>query len=336
MSPLKRRRPGSRATTAVARYARKGSARSPRTAREDPAASRSLSPGGHDAATVAYFGLTPAESVYGTSRVVILPVPFGGTVTYGGGTEKGPEAIRVASQQVELFDEETRREPYRVGIHTASLVVIRGKDPEPMVEEVERRVSRYLRDGKFVVTLGGEHSISPGAVKAYAAAYPGLTVVHFDAHSDLRESYHGTRHNHACAGARMREHARLIQIGIRSQSPEERDLIDRGDVETLFAYQMAEGDWIGPVLAKIPERTPVYVTMDLDYFDPSITLSLSPSTYSFTDINYVDGPAWPIVLPDVRWIYITTPIRGDLPSVPTRRSSDLNVPSSSVKSTVIV
>jgi agmatinase len=265
------RGPRSRASAAAKRGARPAVAAAPsRATKQAPGASKALSPADHDAATDAYFGLTPEESSYAASRIVILPVPYGGTVTYGGGTERGPDAIRVASQQVELFDEETRREPYRAGIHTASPIVIRGKDPEPMVREVERRVRRFLRDGKFVVTLGGEHSISPGAVKAYAAAYPGLTVVQFDAHSDLRESYHGTRHNHACAGARMREHARVIQIGIRSQSPEERELIDRGEVETLFAYQMAEGDWGGAVLAKIPERTPVYVTVDLDYFDPSI------------------------------------------------------------------
>jgi len=229
-----------------------------------------LTAAAHETATDAYFGLTPQESAYATSRVVILPVPYGGTVTYGPGTERGPEAIRIASQQVELFDEETRLEPYRHGIHTARPVVFRGKDPEPMVEEVARRVRRFLADGKFVVTLGGEHSISPGAVMAYAEAHPSLTVVHFDAHSDLRESYHGKRHNHACAGARMREHARLIQIGIRSQTPEERDLIDRGEVEAIFAYQMADGDWGDRVLGKIPERTPVYVTIDLDYFDPAI------------------------------------------------------------------
>jgi agmatinase len=139
-----------------------------------------------------------------------------------------------------------------------------------MVAEVERRVRKYLADGKFVVTLGGEHSISPPAVKAHAERFPGLTVVHFDAHSDLREAYHGQRHSHACAGARMREHARLIQIGIRSQSPEERDLIDRGEVETVFAHQMAGADWAGTVLPRIPEGSPVYVTVDLDYFDPSI------------------------------------------------------------------
>ncbi|MBI3450529.1 MAG: agmatinase [Acidobacteria bacterium] len=260
-----RRRSSGRAPRARAGTA--GAARAPKRAAPPPAP---LSAGDHDSATDAYFGLTPAESAYATSRVVILPVPFGGTVTYGPGTENGPEAIRVASQQVELFDEETRREPYRLGIHSAPPVIVRGKAPEPMVLEVERRVRRYLRDGKFVVTLGGEHSISPGAVKPYAEAFEGLTVVQFDAHSDLRESYHGTRHNHACAGARMREHARLIQLGIRSQSPEERAVIERGDVETLFAYQMAEGGWSDRILATIPERTPVYVTIDLDYFDPSI------------------------------------------------------------------
>jgi len=217
-----------------------------------------------------YFGLTPEESAYATSRVVILPVPFGGTVTYGRGTEKGPEAIRVASQQVELFDEETRREPFKVGIHSAPPVPCARITPERMVQRVAERVERYLDDGKFVVTLGGEHSVSPGATGPYARRHPGLTIVHFDAHSDLRESYHGSRNNHACAGARMREHARLIQIGIRAQCPEEREVIDAGLVETLFAFQMHGVDWAPSVLARIEPGSPIYVTIDLDYFDASI------------------------------------------------------------------
>jgi agmatinase len=261
------RRPGSRARARRSKREGRSPAR-PRERAKRPTGI--LSAASHETATDSYFGLTPEESAYGTSRIVVLPVPYGGTVTYGRGTEKGPEAIRVASQQVELFDEETRREPYRLGIHSAPPVPIRSRDPEPMVQEVERRVRRYLADGKFVVTLGGEHSISPPAVKVYAERHPGLTVVHFDAHSDLRDAYHGQRNNHACAGARMREHARLIQIGIRSQSPEERELIDRGEVETIFAHQMHEGDWAEPMIRRIAEGSPVYVTMDLDYFDPSI------------------------------------------------------------------
>ncbi|HZI93410.1 MAG TPA: agmatinase [Patescibacteria group bacterium] len=217
-----------------------------------------------------YFGLTPLESAYATSRVVILPVPFGGTVTYGRGAEKGPEALRVASQQVELFDEETRREPYRVGIHTAPAVPCARISPEQMVRRVEARVEKYLDDGKFVVTLGGEHSVSPGTTGPHARRHPNLTIVHFDAHSDLRESYHGSRNNHACAGARMREHARLIQIGIRAQCPEEREIIDRGEVDTLFAFQMYGVDWAPGIIGKIEPGSPVYVTIDLDYFDGSI------------------------------------------------------------------
>jgi agmatinase len=201
---------------------------------------------------------------------VILPVPYGGTLTYGGGAEKGPEAILIASQQVELFDEETRRQPWRYGIHSSPPVEFTGEDPAPLVEILAGKVRGFLRDGKFVVTLGGEHSISPGPVRACAEAWPNLTVVHFDAHSDLRESYQGLRDNHACAGARMRERAKLIQIGIRSQSPEEREKIDRGEVEAVFAYQMQEGGWESRVLDRIEAGAPVYVTMDLDYFDPSI------------------------------------------------------------------
>ena len=236
----------------------------------EPAGAGPDSPDGDAGAPAPYFGLGADESAYATSAIVILPVPYGGTVTYGSGTELGPEAIRVASQQVELFDEEMRREPWRHGIHSAPPVRFEGTDPARLVEELASRVGRYLGDGKFVVTLGGEHSISPGPVKAYAAARPGLTVVHFDAHSDLRESYEGLRDNHACAGARMREYARLVQIGIRSQSPEEREVIDSGAVQTTFAWEMQDPGWGSRVLSGIGAGSPVYVTMDLDYFDPSI------------------------------------------------------------------
>src|SRR5437867_10274551 len=134
MPPSRNRRPGSGA----AQPRQRGSADAPRRRGASGAPGRKaraprpipeiLQASAHDAATGAYFGLTPAESGYHSSRVVILPVPYGGTVTYGGGTEKGPEAIRIASQQVELFDEETRREPYRAGIHSAPAVLFRGKD----------------------------------------------------------------------------------------------------------------------------------------------------------------------------------------------------------------
>ncbi len=217
-----------------------------------------------------YFGLSAEQSGYERSKIVILPVPYDGTVTYGRGARGGPEAIRVASQQVELFDEETRREPYRAGIHSAPPVPCARMKPAAVVRKVAERVDRYLKDGKFVVTLGGEHSISPGATGPYAARHRGLTIVHFDAHSDLRESYNGSRHNHACAGARMLEHGRLVQIGIRSQCPEERELIDRGRVRTLFAHEMAGRDWAPTALATIHRNSPVYVSIDLDYFDPSL------------------------------------------------------------------
>lgn len=247
---------------------KKGTVRSVRKVRGD--AGRPFPAPVESPAPEPFYGLSPEESAYAGSRVVILPVPFGGTVTYGRGTERGPEAIRVASQQVELFDEETRREPFKAGIHTADPIRTRGRNPEPVVRGVRERVRRYLEDGKFVVTVGGEHSISAGPVAAYAAAFPGLHVVHFDAHSDLRESYQGSRHNHACAGARMREHARILQIGVRSQCSEEREVIDRGEVDTIFAYEMGGDRWIDGALSLAPAGKPVYVTVDLDYFDPSI------------------------------------------------------------------
>jgi agmatinase len=139
-----------------------------------------------------------------------------------------------------------------------------------VVEAARRQVDALLADGKLPLVLGGEHSISEGPVAACAAREPELTVLQLDAHSDLREEYQGSRRNHACAGARMREHARLLQLGVRSQCPEERAVIDAGEVFTLFAWEMEEPGWQERLLERMPPGGPLYLTVDLDYFDPSV------------------------------------------------------------------
>jgi agmatinase len=217
-----------------------------------------------------FLGLSEGEARYERARVAVLPAPYGGTVTYGPGTERGPGAILAASAQVELFDEETGGEAWRLGITTLSPVEADGPGPDAWVEETRRRVSRLLEDGKLPLMLGGEHSLSEGAVAACAEHVSALTVLQLDAHSDLRDEYEGSRRNHACAGARLREHARLLQLGVRSQCPEERALIEAGEVLTVFAREMDEPGWEDRLLDEVPEGEPLYVTVDLDYFDPSL------------------------------------------------------------------
>jgi agmatinase len=211
---------------------------------------------------------------YERSRVAVLPVPYGGTVSYGRGTERGPAAILAASTQVELFDEETGGEAWREGIATLAPVRVPGGNGadavDAVVDATRRRAEEVLADGKLPLILGGEHSISEGPVAACDAKYSGLTVLQLDAHSDLREEYEGRRRNHACAGARMREHARVVQLGIRSQCPEERAVIDAGEIVTIFAWEMAAPGWEERLLEQLPEGGPLYLTVDLDYFDPSI------------------------------------------------------------------
>jgi agmatinase len=217
-----------------------------------------------------FLDLSEEEARYPSARVAVLPVPYGGTVSYGRGTENGPAAILAASAQVELFDEEIRRSVVALGIATLPPVDPPRPGPDAVVEETHRRTARILADGKLPLVLGGEHSISEGPVAACAEVHPDLTVLQLDAHSDLREEYQGHRRNHACAGARLREHARLVQVGIRSQCAEERAVIDAGEVIALFAHEMQHPGWEERLVEALPAGRPLYLTVDLDYFDSAI------------------------------------------------------------------
>lgn len=200
------------------------------------------------------------------SPIVILPVPYDGTSTWGKGADKGPEAILEASANMELFDIETETEVYKKGIYTARPVKEK-KSPERMTEAVHKEVKKYLASGKFVVTLGGEHSVSVGAIQAHAEKYKDMCVLQFDAHSDMRDSYEGSKFNHACAMARAKEYAPVIQVGIRSMDIDERPNID---FKKVFIADIMRQDksWQDKVLSIL--STNVYITIDLDVFDPSI------------------------------------------------------------------
>jgi len=205
---------------------------------------------------------------YASSRFAVLPVPYEGTVTMGKGTSKGPGAIVGVSSEIELFDMEIGRDFSGAGFATLKPLAP-GATPQEMVSRVEQAVRRILADGKFPVTLGGEHSISTGAVRALAARENGLSVLVIDAHADLRDSYKGSKHNHACASRRMGEYAPVVQAGLRNISDEEAAYAAREKIAQLwFEPSLRVRDWIDRALSALSEN--VYVSIDLDGLDPSI------------------------------------------------------------------
>ncbi len=211
-----------------------------------------------------------------TAKVVILPVPFEKTSTFGKGSKKGPSTIIEASHEVELYDTVLGFEPYQTcgGIATLTPLKIQGHSGAKLAQILEKEVNYWLEQNKFVVTIGGEHSSIVGSVYAYAKKYQPLTVVQFDAHSDLRNSYLNDRWNHACAMARIldRPITKLVQIGIRSEAPEEPEIIKSFGEKVIpfYAHKIQkEGEKIfKEILNELTEY--VYITFDCDAFDPSL------------------------------------------------------------------
>jgi agmatinase len=217
--------------------------------------------------TLTRYGGDDLDAVaYRDAKIVVVPVPYDKTSTYGKGADKGPAALLDASGHMELYDIETQSEPYRRGIFTAPPVT-ESRSPERMTDAVEKEVAKHVAAGKLVVTLGGEHSVSPGAVRAHAKRHKGMAVLQLDAHTDLREEYEGSRHNHACAMARIRELCPIVQVGIRSMDKAEVKSLDRKSV--FFAEQIqGKRNWQADVVTRLPKD--VYITIDLDALDPSI------------------------------------------------------------------
>jgi agmatinase len=216
-------------------------------------------------------------ATYATAKVVILPIPYEATTTYRRGCENGPDAILDASQQVEYYDEEFDREFWPVGIYTHGAIAdTRNQHPvssEDMLAETRTTVERLIQDNKFVIGLGGEHSITTGLVEAYRRQNPGeaFTVVQIDAHGDLRHEYEGSIHNHACIMRRVVDMGLpTVQIGIRSICKEEADLIKEKSLTVFRAREIVmQPDWIDRAIASIP-TTKVFLTIDLDGIDPTL------------------------------------------------------------------
>ena len=201
----------------------------------------------------------------------ILPVPCEQTVTYGRGCARGPEAILTASAEVELFDEELECEPYKVGVGTLDPMPVEATGPESVVKALESYMAPLVAKRCTVITLGGEHSITPGPVRAYQKKYPNLSVLQIDAHADLRDGYQGNRYSHAAAMRRVRDTVSCtVGVGIRNLSqPEHEYARNTPGCHLFYAHRRdPEGQWIQNAIDLL---TPdVYVTIDLDGFDPSV------------------------------------------------------------------
>ena len=215
----------------------------------------------------ANFGDLPkAYSDRQKAAITVLPVAYDKTSTWMKGSDKGPAAIVAASANMELYDIETDSEVYKNGIFTAESTIT-DAEPSEMIETVERTVGGFIGEDKFVVVLGGEHSVSIGSVRAHVEKYPDLTVLQLDAHADLRNEYNGSKYNHACVMARVRELCPLVQVGVRSMDVSEKEFLD--EQRMFFAIDLCNSrTWIDDVVSELSSQ--VYVTLDLDVFDPSI------------------------------------------------------------------
>lgn len=205
-------------------------------------------------------------SSFERSRVVILPVPYDSTVTARAGARDGPRAIIEASADMELYDVGLAIEPYRHGIHTLPELAPHTGSPEAMCARIEDVVGELIDAGKFVVTLGGEHTVAAGAVRAYAKRTSALSVLAFDAHSDMRDEYLDSKYNHACTLRRANEAAQVTQVGLRSASYDDAQFVRNAGLAFYSPKAMRDAG-TDAVIANLSDD--VYVTIDLDCFDPA-------------------------------------------------------------------
>ena len=217
-------------------------------------------------------GITEEKfSDFKSARVLVLPVAYEGTVSYGTGTEEGAMAIVDASRNMELYDEETDAEVYKIGIHTLEEFKPR-ETPEEMMNALYERTKEILKSEKFLCMLGGEHSVSAPVIRAHAEKFHNLSILQIDAHADLRDTYDGTPHSHASIMARVVKDMRIpsVQVGIRSISADEARSISEGLPTKIFWAKDVVGrtDWIDDAGNSLTEN--VYLTIDIDGLDPSL------------------------------------------------------------------
>ena len=213
-----------------------------------------------------YAGIPEQYAKLDRSEIVLIPVPYDGTSSWQKGADKGFDAFLEASENMELYDIETNSEVYKKGVFIAEFID-ENTTPEAMVEQVHKTVKKYIQKNKFVTVFGGEHSISIGTIRAFKDSFKNLTVLHLDAHADLRDTYEGTTCNHACAVYEASKTTNLIQVGIRSMDSSERDAMNTDKV--FFAEQMIYDDsWPDRAIELMTDQ--VFITFDVDVFDHSI------------------------------------------------------------------
>ena len=220
-----------------------------------------------------FLAIPAEETPFESCPIVILPVPYESTVSYMGGTRYGPRGLLHASRFLETYDHELDFEPYVVGVHTMPELVLPDSGPEQALAELRRAMDGLIDEGKFVIMLGGEHSLSGPPILAHAARYTEnkLSVLQLDAHTDLRAEYEGTPYSHACVMHRVHKQVNLVPVGIRSLTSEERALIRAQNIPVVFGHELRNDDWIDRVLESLGDD--VYITFDIDYFDPSLVPS---------------------------------------------------------------
>ena len=200
------------------------------------------------------------------AKIAIIPVPYDQTSTWVKGADEGPDAIIEASGNMELYDIETGTEVYRRGIITDEPIE-RDLFPVDMIQMVRQRVQKHVDRGRFPVVIGGEHSVGIGSAQAHAENHSSLCVLQLDAHTDTRDEYEGTRFNHACVMARIRELCPVVQVGIRSMDSAEKHFLNPDNI--FFARDIYNNqDWFAQAVSKLSDK--VYITIDVDVFDPSI------------------------------------------------------------------
>jgi agmatinase len=218
---------------------------------------------------LAFGGTLPQAATFDSAKAVILPVPLESTTSYVPGTRNGPREILVASSHLELWDEETNTDIHPIGIYTLPEMELPFDDMKDIMAEIERVAAAILEHDKFPIVLGGEHSITGPVVAAVAAKYPGVSVLQIDAHADLRDTYMGTRFNHACAMRRVIEHAPVTQVGIRSLSTEEAKAAPSLATKIFYDVNMRnDANWMAKVVESLGKT--VYITIDVDGMDPAI------------------------------------------------------------------
>ncbi|MGE5680136.1 MAG: agmatinase [Bacillota bacterium] len=220
-----------------------------------------------------FLAIEKEHSAYKTSEIAVVSAPFEKTVSYGHGTKNGPKAILEASHYVEFYDEELDRElVFEKGICTLAPLDFKGMSIKKSIAHIYDKVKKLLEDNKFVVTLGGEHSLSLAPIKAHIEKFENLSILQFDAHSDLRQSYEGSIYSHASVMARVAElTSDIVQVGIRAQCIEEAEFIKANNINTFYARNIRLNkhgkSWQSEVIKSLKEN--VYITFDVDAFDPS-------------------------------------------------------------------